>query len=59
MFLNKNQNHEMRLMKTFILINENEIHQFLCPFHHFNVDAVILIFSNPMINVKHIHMTVR
>ena len=29
-----NQSHEMRLMKFAILINKNEMHQFLCPFHH-------------------------
>jgi hypothetical protein len=42
MELVKTQKHGMRLMKIFILINENEIHQFLCPFHHFN--AIFLIF---------------
>ena len=28
-----NRNHAMRLTKIFILINENEIHQFLYSFH--------------------------
>jgi hypothetical protein len=55
MILIRNQKHEMklvktqkdgmRLMKTFILINENKIHQFLCPFHHFN--AIFLTFLSP------------
>jgi hypothetical protein len=45
MELVKTQKNEMRLMKIFILINENKIHQFLCPFHHFN--AIFLIFLFP------------
>jgi hypothetical protein len=52
MLLIQNQKHEMKLVKTqkqgmslmkiFILINENKIHPFLCPFYRFN--AIFLIF---------------
>ena len=29
------QSHQMRLRKISILINQNEVDQFLYPFHHF------------------------
>jgi hypothetical protein len=45
MELVKTQTHGMRLMKIFILINENKIHQFLCPFDHFNAIFFIFLFS--------------